>query len=588
MMLLSVLSLLAWPEDPKVHYTLRVDPADFTSYQVSLRISGAPDTFTVAMAAHPEYDDKFWRHVEDLRISAGSITRTDSSLWHVRLPGGAGIVSYRIRPPATPAPRPAWTPYIDSTGVLMGGPHSFMYITRAPNVAATLGVDVPSGWSIATGLETTREPGTFKAPSIHVLVESPVMAGRLSHWSFTAGGAPHQVTYWKTAGGPGFDSTAFVDGIRRFAEQAIAMFGGKAPWREYAFMFRDAAWGGLEHANSVTLGAQSRDLAKNPHHYLRETAHEFFHAWNLMRIRPAEYQGLTWKQQPPTSGLWFSEGLTIFYADVLRRRAGLPTEDSTRAAHLSDILGAWILNPGYSRLSAEQVSRAAYNSTPAALGDYTAGTHLQGEVIGAMLDIVIRDVTDGRKSMDDVMRLMLQRFSGERGFLGPDIERTIEEVCGCDVTPFFDAHVRGAGPLDFNRYLALIGLEARTTWAPAMNNEGKPAVDLWFWGYQDESDGSLRVRVGSPERAWGRAGLHTGDKLVSVNGAAVRTWPELRNILRRVRIGDTVRVSVSRPAGPFEAMVVATGYDEPRVEIHPVAAASTKARRLRETWTMAR
>ena len=111
-------------------------------------------------------------------------------------------------------------------------------------------------------------------------------------------------------------------------------------------MFRDAAYGGLEHANSVTLGVRSDALAKDPDEHLPETAHEFFHAWNLMRIRPAEYQSVTWKEQPPTSGLWFSEGLTIFYADLLLRRAGLPVEDSTRIAHLEAIMEDVARQPG--------------------------------------------------------------------------------------------------------------------------------------------------------------------------------------------------------------------------------------------------
>ncbi len=111
---------------PVVHYTLRVDPADFSTFTVSLRFRNAPDTFTVAMAAHPEYDDRFWRHVEDVRIEAPSgpvsIVRADSALWHVRAPGGAGTITYRIRlPPLEPAPRAAWRPFLDSTGALVGG-----------------------------------------------------------------------------------------------------------------------------------------------------------------------------------------------------------------------------------------------------------------------------------------------------------------------------------------------------------------------------------------------------------------------------------------------------------------------------------
>jgi predicted metalloprotease with PDZ domain len=307
-----------------------------------------------------------------------------------------------------------------------------------------------------------------------------------------------------------------------------------------------------------------------------------------MRIKPAEYQSVTWKPQPQTSGLWFSEGLTIFYADLLLRRAGLPVEDSTRTAHLESILEAFLFNPGYTRFSAEQISRAAYNSSPDALGDYTGGAHLYGEVLGTMLDLIVRDATNGMRSMDDVMRVMLERFEGKPGFRGTDVEHAVEDVCGCEVTPFFDAHVRAASPMDFDRYLALIGLRANVTWAPAPDREGRPGVDLRIWAYEQAADKSLRVRIGNPESVWGKAGLHTGDKLVSVNGTAVKTWPEFRAQLIKARIGDTMRIEVARPAQPFTASVVVSGYERPTVHIEPDGKATARVIGLRAAWLAGR
>src|SRR5213593_3604017 len=122
----------------------------------------------------------------------------------------------------------------------------------------------------------------------------------------------------------------------------------------------------------------------------------------------------------------------MFYADLLLRRAGIPVRDSTRIAHVERLLSSYANNPAYARFSAEQISRVAYNAEPGSLGDYSASTHLQGELLGTMLDLIVRDATNGARSMDDVMRAMLERFSGERGFAGRDIERTVAAVCGCD------------------------------------------------------------------------------------------------------------------------------------------------------------
>src|SRR5206468_9202778 len=227
----------------------------------------------------------------------------------------------------------------------------------------------------------------------------------------------------------------------------VALFG-RAPYRDYTFLFVDGTYGALEHRNSVTLGAPSADLARSAAACLHEVAHEYFHTWNLMRIRPVEYRDVDYHPQPPVAGLWFSEGLTMFYADLLSRRAGVRVSDSTRLAHLEYLIGRYVANAGNSHFSAEQVSRVAYGAPPDALGDYSASTHLQGELLGTILDLLVRDATGGSSSMDDVMRAMLERFSGERGFTGADVERTIADVCGCTVSAPFAAYVRSAHPID--------------------------------------------------------------------------------------------------------------------------------------------
>ncbi len=577
---------------PVVQYALRVDSSDLSGFAVEMRIRNAPDTFRLAMSAHPEYDDRFWRYVEALRIesSAGrtTIERVDSAVWRVHAQGGEAIVRYRIRlPMPQESPRAAWRPFLSPTGGLFGGPHSFMYVVGATLAPAHLALDVPRSWEVATGLTPTSDPRTFFAPTFDVLVEGPVFAGRAMTWRFAVDGVPHRVVYWPGPNAVAFDTTAFVHGVRRMTEQSIALFG-RAPWREYTFIFQDNAYGGLEHANSVTLGAPSEMLARNPHAALAETAHEFIHAWNLMRIRPAEYRTVDYRTQPPTAGLWFSEGLTIFYADLALRRAGLPTNDSTRTAHLASTIARYLANPGNARFSAERVSQAAYNAGPGALGDYVASTHLQGELIGAMLDLVIRDASAGTRSMDDVMRLMLERFSGVQGFVGRDVERAVEDVCGCDVTPFFDAHVRGGSAIDFDRHLALIGLRAQVTWTPATGQDNQPTVDLRVYSVDPQGGGRASLVVTNPESSWGRAGLHTGDRLVAVNDAPVGTWREFRAVLQRIRVGDTTRVEVERAGRRVTAAVIASQLSRPVVRLEELANAPAKPATLRSAWLRGR
>ena len=575
---------------PVLAYTLRVDTADLSGLDVELVIRNAADTFRLAMAAHPEYDDRYWRFLDGPRVTApagaATVVREDSAVWRVTAPGGAAVVRYRLRLPAPEGTPAAWRPFLAPTGGLVGGPHCFLYMVGAELAPATVTLDLPPGWDVATGLEPTSDPHAFFAPSADVLVDSPILVGHLRTWRFAVDGVPHRIAYWPLPQAAPFDTAAFVDGIARVVRQAVDLFG-RAPYREYAFLFVDGAAGALEHRNSVTLGASSADLAQNPAAVLPEIAHEYFHTWNLMRIRPVEYRDVDYRPQPPVAGLWFSEGLTMFYADLLSRRAGVRVLDSTRVAHLEYLIGRYLASAGNARFSAESVSRVAYGAPPGSLGDYPASTHLQGELLGAMLDLTVRDATSGRRSMDDVMRAMLERFSGERGFTGADVERTVTAVCGCSVARLFAAYVRSAHPIDFDRYLGLIGLRTRVAWTPAVR-DSQPVADLRIRAWLPPGGRALRLLVLDPASVWGRAGLHTGDELASIDGAPVADAAAFRQLLGRWRISDTIRVDVTRPAGPLHATVIVTGYDRPVVHSEELPQATPRQRLLRGGWLTGR
>ena len=565
------LVLIAVPQPPPtlkpvINYSLRVDSTDLSGWSVEIRLRTVSDTFRLAMAAHPEYDDRYFRYVTAFTVEPSSaiIAKVDSAVWQVIVPQGDIRVRYRLALPSEPLPRAAWRPFLTPTGGLLGGPHAFMYLLGAERMPTTVTLDLPRSWRVATGLERTRDPRVYAAANAAALMESPILAGHLREWGFVEGGVRHRIVYWPLPDATPFDTTTFVSAIRRMVAQTFALFG-RAPYREYTFQFQDGAYGGLEHPNSVSLGARSVTLARDPNEEIEETAHEFIHTWNLMAIKPVEYRDIDYRTQPPVSSLWFSEGLTIFYSDLLLRRAGVPLADSTRIARLEGLLSHYLATPAYERFSAESISRVAYNAGPGALGDYTASTHRQGEVLGAMLDFIVRDATSGRRSMDDVMRLLFSR--ADQRVDGRAIERAVEETCGCEVTPFFDAHVRGAagGALDYNRYLALMGLRASVSWAPAVSN-GEPERDLRIFGFEAR-DGTLRLVISNPASIWGRAGLHSRDRLVSIDSSPVNTWPELRGRLQRLRMGDTVRIEVQRPSGPYTATVVIAGFQRPAVRI---------------------
>ena len=575
---------------PVVSYTLRVDSADLTGYEVAIRIRNARDTFRLALAAHPEYDDRYYRYVDDVRVAApagaaaASVVREDSALWRVVAPGGTVDVRYRLHLPAQTRPiRASWVPFLAARGGLVGGPHSFMYIVGATLAPSHVTFELPPGWDIATGLPPTITPNTFFAPSVDVLIDSPALVGQFRSWRFAVDGVPHRVVYWPLADAQTFDTLALMRGLEGVVEQAIALFG-RAPYRDYTFLLQDGAAGSLEHWNSVTVGATSARLATDLSDILGEAAHEYFHTWNLMRIHPAGYGGVDYRPARRSNGLWWAEGVTMLYADALLRRAGVPRPDSTPAAHLTGLITRYLASPGNSRFSPESVSVISYGTPPGALGDYSASVHLQGELIGSMLDVIIRDATQRRRSLDDVMRLMLARYSAERGYTTRDVEAVVQEVCGCLMRPFFDRYVRAGNPIPFDRYLALAGLRSVVTWGPGVGRDGAPMSDVRVFAWLPPGDSALRLLISNPASTWGAAGLHTGDRLARVNGAAVTTMDAFRAAFGGLKIGDTVTVEVQRPGGMLRATVVVPVQQRPTVRLEPLAAATERQLAIRKAW----
>jgi predicted metalloprotease with PDZ domain len=573
---------------PVLTYSLQVDSADLSGYTVELRIRNAPDTVRLAMVAHPEYDDRYWRYVEGLEASGprGAVAaRVDSALWRVVAPGGQSTVRYRIHlpPPGTP-PRAAWRPFLSPAGGMVGGAHSFMYVVGATLAPAHVILDLPAGWAIATGLPPTPDPSTFFAPSAFVLTDSPILVGRLRSWSYREDGVPHRVAYWMGPDAVPFDTAALVDGLARLTHEAVGLFG-RPPYADYTFQLQDLAFGALEHLNSVSLGVPSDRLARDPTGFFAEAAHEYVHTWNLMRLRPAEAGDVDYRPPPRSRGLWWSEGITMYYADLLLRRAGLPTFEPTRVAHLESLIARYLASPGHSRFSPESVSVVTYGSLPGALGDYSASVHLMGELVGTLIDFQVRYQTDGHRTLDDVVRVLLARYSGRRGFTTTGVERAVGEVCACraGTRRFFDRYVRHANPLDFDRYLALAGLRANVTWARAVDDAGHPVPDLRVFAW-DPSDGPPSLLINHPAGVWGKAGLHTGDRILSVNGVRPADASGFREIRNQLAVGDTVRMELTHGARARTIRFVMAGYDRPVVRIEEATGAGERERRVREGW----
>ncbi|HEV7590295.1 MAG TPA: hypothetical protein VGO40_19450, partial [Longimicrobium sp.] len=260
----SSLAAQARAPDP-VDYLLVVDSADLSGWSVEMHVHGAPPGLRLAMAAHPEYDDRFWRYVRGVSATSAAgplaVVREDSAVWRVATTGGDVAVRYRIElPPASPGARQSWTPFLSPTGGLVGGPHSFMYVLGGEAAPARVELRLPPGWTAATSLDRLSGALAFTAPDFPTLMDSPVLVGRLRRWSFEVEGVPHEVAYWPRPDAAAFDTAALVGSLTGIVREASALFHG-LPYRRFVFLLQDGAYGGLEHASSTTLGAPSEELA---------------------------------------------------------------------------------------------------------------------------------------------------------------------------------------------------------------------------------------------------------------------------------------------------------------------------------------
>jgi predicted metalloprotease with PDZ domain len=574
---------------PSIAYTLRIDSRQLDIVDVAIRLDHAPRSVRLAMKVHPEYDPRYWRHLDSLRVEGSPsvasprILREDSTVWRVTLPAGRGTVRYRIhvQPPGG-ASRAAWRAFVAPTGALINSPDFFLYLPDFANAPVTLDLLVPPEWRIATSLAPRGSPTGFSAPDAATLLDAPVLLGYVHEWAFRDRETTFHVVYWPLAQPTAFDTVAFVDGVRRLVRATLDVFG-RAPTPDYFFLIQDGAGGALEHAAAVTIGIPSAALARDPRASLTELAHEFFHTWNLVAIHPDHYGELSYQPPGRTTGLWWGEGVTMHYADVLPRRAGLVDASRSRLDHLADVLKSYYAAAWSGRVSPERAS-LAFGDSPLANPDATGAYYLQGQLLGEEIDAVVRDATHDARGLDDVMGALFRQSAAGQGFTSASLEAVIDSVCGCRLDQVFATQVRGGALIDVGPVIERLGLKLNVDTVPAVDSARVPVPDLRLGMDFTRPGPPLRLVVSNPASAWSRAGLRTGDDLLAIGGRAVHSLGDLRRELAALRIGDTAVVEIERAGAGQRVRVGVTGYSEPRIRFSDAPEVSPTARTRRARW----
>jgi predicted metalloprotease with PDZ domain len=404
-----------------------------------------------------------------------SVEKPQANRWRVQTRKQSTIVlSYRV----FCNQRSVTTNYVGADmGVLNGAPTFVTLVENRPR-PHEIHLVLPAAWKRAmTGMDEApgRQPDHFRAADYETLVDSPILAGDLVVREFLVAGKKHYVV---GAGDvTGWDADAAARDLSRFVDECYR-FWGFLPYDKYDFllMFRQGG-GGLEHKTS-NLSTMSVGRGGG----VGLLSHEYFHLFNVKRLRPVELGPFDFERQPRTGSLWIAEGVTSYYSTLLVERAGLSTVEEYLAS-LGSTIGELQKAPGRLLQSVEQSSLDVWNNSNSGVGPAatTVSYYVKGQVLGFLLDARIRQATDGRSSFDDVLRLAYRRYSGEHGFTAEAFRRTSEEIAGVDLKEWFRKSVSTAEELDYTDALDWFGIRFVTPdnpagrWKLAVRDDETPA-----------------------------------------------------------------------------------------------------------------
>ena len=552
---------------PTVSY--RLHPADPAAHHFEVRCTvtcPAPQGQRFALPAWIPGSylvREFAKHIVSIRAEAGGkavrLKKLDKHTWQAAPVKGSEPLTITMTVYAWDlSVRGA---HLDTTHGFFNGTSVFLRVLGQEDSPCLVHIAPPSGtaykhWRLATSLPPARgergaaKPlgfGLFQAANYDELIDHPVEMGSFTHFSFEAGGVPHEVAI---TGRHDCDTERLAADLAKICTAQIDFFARPAPMTRYVFLVTAVgdAYGGLEHRASTALICKRADLPKpgqttiseGYRRFLGLCSHEYFHTWNVKRIKPAAFIPYDLERENYTSLLWAFEGFTSYYDDLFLLRSGV----IDRASWL-ELIGETLTNvrktPGRQVQSLSESSFDAWikyyrqdENTPNAVVSY----YTKGALFGLALDLTLR--AGGKATLDAVMQALWQRHGlTGLGVGDEDIRRIAEELSGLSLKRFFADYADGTRELPLERLLATAGL--RLEWIP--DPKAKHGVDLGIRTRVENNEVVLAaVHPGGAAHA---AGLSAGDTLVALDGLRI-TPATFDALLARQRPGNTVGVHAFR------------------------------------------
>ncbi len=485
---------------------------------------------------------EYARHLQDLRVSDGQGTglpvhKRSKNHWQVETLSASEIrVHYRVYANELSVR----TNHLDTSHGYFNGAALFFYIPGYQKRPALVKIEPPQGWQVTTPLPRVADAeNTFEAADFDTLVDSPFEIGTHALYSFNVLDRSHELAIW---GQGNVDAAQLIPDLQKIIEVEAQLFGG-LPYDHYLFLLHLSSRGngGLEHKNCCSLN-YPRFGFRNPERYCRFmnlVAHEFFHLWNVKRIRPKALETFDYDQENYTSSLWFCEGTTSYYDQIIPLRAGI-YDLKHYLKLLSDSISRLQMTAGRQIQPVAEASFDAwikYYRPDANSANAQISYYLKGELVSMLLDLLIRSHSNSERSLDDVLRGLWQQFGqAEIGFTPGQLQDSLEAVAGLDLSTFFAYYVYGTDELDYNHYLEPFGLCVQVSY-----EEPEP---LPYLGLKVKNEGLGQViqtvEFGSPAQF---AGLDPGDELLACNGIRV-TAEGLQDRLRDHQPGQSIELTV--------------------------------------------
>ena len=584
--LLLFATATALAQTPTIQYKLGMSQPWTHLFEVEVSYSGLPrsgETFDLLLPVwrsgrYVVFD--FAGDVQEFSAQDGKGSplgweKTDKMTWHIRK-GSSTTVTAKYKVYANEVNQR--TKEMNDQGAFLDGSAVFMYADKYRGLPLTLTVTPYRDWHVTTGLENAKgAKNTLTSPTYDYLIDCPLFVGNQLDVEFEAGGRPHVLSI---LGEGNYDTKKMVKDITKLVEANKELWGS-LPYQRYVFMLHVSPrhGGGTEHINSTAMGTRPWGFTNTNSYngFLGLVSHEYFHTWNVKQIRPKGISPYDWTKENYTKELWVSEGTTSYYTSRMMMRAGL----STPARYVDQLPGQIQgdrQKPGNKLQSATESSfdawikywkqnEQAFNAET----DY----YDRGSDISLFLDLEIRNRSNNKASLDNVMKAMYERFPWNgTGFTVDDFRKVCDEFAGSSLKQFFDDHVYGTKPLEWEKVLLYAGLEAKS----------KTEQKAWFGAFIGGEPPRIRwqVAAGSPAYV---AGLDLNDEIIALNGYRVSA-NDFNTRIGEMKAGDVVKLTVMRSDELREFNVTLVNNPVPGYTVTKVSDPTDLQKAIYESWVM--